>query len=277
MEQFEKIQNSLTGQYLIPNILVWTSQVVTNDSNENKYLNYLVLVYDGENDLDEEIFTKIYDAYYKYLIDNGLDPKSPSNRSREVYIQSFYVTGGLEFTLKDQNDLFDAMLNMIPTYVRHYYTIPTRLYDMPRNISTNTYTIPTGVVDNINKMIGKMVVQKNVPRKLKQQFNLIKKGTVEININESIQDMPPYNFKIHYQLNDDNFKIISNVKNNFKVEGIVSLTAIRPVILEAHEKELVTGWRLNQAWLDQIKKRLQLHKIKLEVLGTAQECVKYNN
>jgi hypothetical protein len=122
-----------------------------------------------------------------------------------------------------------------------------------------------------------MVVQKNVPKKLKQQFNLIKKGTVEININESIQNMPPYNFKVYYQLNDDNFKIISNGKNNFKVEGIVSLSATRPVILEAHEKELVTGWRLDQSWLEQIKKRLQLHKIKLEVLGTAHECVKYNN
>ena len=252
MDIFERTQNNLTGQYLLPHILVWTSQV-TSDHN-----NYLSLVYDGEDELTEDIFTRIYQAYYNYLTDSGLNPKSSSNREKRMYIMNFYITAGLDFKILNQNDLFDPTLNLVTSYVRHYYTTPTHVYDIPRFIGNDTFGLPTGIVDQVNKLIGKMVHQKSVPKTIRHQFNMIKKGTIETS-----------SLKFHYELEDKNLHIHSVPKDNFKVVGLVSVDVVYPLKIRltdmTNQPIRLTkdeDWVEEREFLESLKKRLELHKLK---------------
>jgi len=262
MDIFERTQNSLTGQYLLPNILVWTSQV-TFDHN-----NYLSLVYDGEGDIDENIFTDIYRAYYKYLVDNGLNPKGLKNRDKRMYIMNFYMTAGLDFKMKSQNDLFDPMLNLVTSYVRHYYTTPTHVYDIPRFCDNETFTLPMNVVDQVNKLIGKMTQQRSVPKTIRHQFNMIKKGTIETS-----------SLKFHYELEDKNLHIHSVPKDNFKVVGLVSVDVVYPLKIRltdmTNQPIRLTkdeDWVVEKEFLESLKKRLELHKLKFIRSGA---CLNY--
>lgn len=283
MESINKqLTSALWGRKdkLLPN--VWLHDL---GEGSNIELFKLRLVYDGKEHVDETFMTNIYRAYYRYLVENGgtIEP-GETGPTPNVAIQNMYITCGLDFgTNVTQNDILSATNNVLPSYVRHYFTVPTPIHLIPRLIEQDAYTLPISSVEYINgRIIDNLLAQQKMPGKLKIHFNMIKTGTLEL---ASLVGNTTHNYTVKYELNPYSLSISTN-PNNQRIEGKVVLNdRIKcDIFMKEHDLNYLgqnndTVEELNKISRDiieQLTKRLRLNKLNLLAHGQFTSCFKFN-
>ena len=283
MESINKqLTNALWGRKdkLLPN--VWLQDL---GEGSNLELFKLRLVYDGKEHVDEEFMTNIYRAYYRYMTENGGDIiPGETGPVPSVAIQNMYITCGLDFgTNVTQNDILSATNNVLPSYVRHYFTVPTPINMIPKVIEQDGYTIPISSVEFINsRIIDNLLAQQKMPGKLKIHFNMIKTGTLELT---STVGNTTHNYTVNYELNPHSLSISTN-QNNHRVEGKVFLNDRMKCDIYMKEHDLnylgqnndtvVELNNISRDILEQLTKRLRLNKLSILASGQFTSCFKFN-
>ena len=283
MESINKqLTNALWGRKdkLLPN--VWLQDL---GEGSNLELFKLRLVYDGKEHVDEDFMTNIYRAYYRYMTENGGDIiPGETGPVPSVAIQNMYITCGLDFgTNVTQNDILSATNNVLPSYVRHYFTVPTPIHLIPRLIEQDAYTLPTSSVEFINTMIiDNLLAQQKMPGKLKIHFNMIRTGTLELT---STVGNTTHNYTVQYELNPHSLSISTN-QNNHRVEGKVFLNERMKCDIYMKEHDLnylgqnndtvVELNNISRDILEQLTKRLRLNKLSILASGQFTSCFKFN-
>jgi len=276
MESINKLLTSaLWGRKdkLLPN--VWLQDIGERSERE---IYKLRLVYDGKEHVDEEFMTNIYRAYYRYIMENGgtVEP-SITGSEPSVAIQNMYITCGLDFgTNVTQNDILSATNNVLPSYVRHYFTVPTPLKDIPKVIEQDAYTLPTSSVEFINtRIIDNLLAQQKMPGKLKIHFNMIKTGTLELT---STVGNNTHNYTVKYELNPHSLSISTNPSNH-RIEGKVFLSDKMTCDIFITWGDLYYVRDINQISreiVQELTKRLRLNKLNMIVSGQFTSCLKFN-
>jgi len=283
MESINKLLTSaLWGRKdkLLPN--VWLQDIGERSERE---IYKLRLVYDGKEHVDENFMTNIYRAYYRYIMENGGTVEPSINGSEpSVAIQNMYITGGVDFGINvTQNDILSATNNVLPSYVRHYFTVPTPLKDIPKVIEQDGYTLPTSSVEFINgRIIDNLLAQQKMPGKLKIHFNMIRTGTLEL---ISTVGNTTHNYTVNYELNPHSLSISTNPSNH-RIEGKVVLNdRIKcDIFMKEHELNYLgqnndTVVELNiisRDIIEQLTKRLRLNKLNILAIGQFTSCLKFN-
>ena len=277
-----QLTNALWGRKdkLLPN--VWLQDL---GEGSNLELFKLRLVYDGKEHVDEEFMTNIYRAYYRYMTENGGDIiPGETGPVPSVAIQNMYITCGLDFgTNVTQNDILSATNNVLPSYVRHYFTVPTPIHLIPRLIEQDAYTLPTSSVEFINtRIIDNLLAQQKMPGKLKIHFNMIRTGTLELT---STVGNTTHNYTVQYELNPHSLSISTN-QNNHRVEGKVFLNDRMKCDIYMKEHDLnylgqnndtvVELNNISRDILEQLTKRLRLNKLSILASGQFTSCFKFN-
>jgi hypothetical protein len=265
---------------LLPN--VWLQDL---GEGSDKEIFKLRLVYDGKEHVDEEFMTNIYRAYYRYLVENGgkIIPGETGQES-SVAIQNMYITCGLDFgTNVTQNDILSASNNVLPSYVRHYFTVPTPIHFIPKLIEQDGYTLPISSVEFINsRIIDNLLAQQKMPGKLKIHFNMIKTGTLELT---STVGNTTHNYTVKYELNPHSLSILTN-QNNHRVEGrvLISDKMRCEIYMKEHDlnylgqnNDTVTDLsNISSAILLELTKRLHLNKLNLLPSGQYSSLFNFN-
>ena len=277
-----QLTNALWGRKdkLLPN--VWLQDL---GEGSNLELFKLRLVYDGKEHVDEDFMTNIYRAYYRYMTENGGDIiPGETGPVPSVAIQNMYITCGLDFgTNVTQNDILSATNNVLPSYVRHYFTVPTPIHLIPRLIEQDAYTLPTSSVEFINtRIIDNLLAQQKMPGKLKIHFNMIRTGTLELT---STVGNTTHNYTVQYELNPHSLSISTN-QNNHRVEGKVFLNERMKCDIYMKEHDLnylgqnndtvVELNNISRDILEQLTKRLRLNKLSILASGQFTSCFKFN-
>ena len=278
----KKLTNALWGRKdkLLPN--VWLQDL---GEGSNIELFKLRLVYDGKEHVDEEFMTNIYRAYYRYMTENGGDIiPGETGPVPSVAIQNMYITGGVDFGINvTQNDILSATNNVLPSYVRHYFTVPIPIHLIPRLIEQDAYTLPTSSVEFINsRIIDNLLAQQKMPGKLKIHFNMIKTGTLEMT---STVGNTTHNYTVNYELNPHSLSISTN-PNNHRIEGKVFLNDRMKCDIYMKEHDLnylgqnndtvVELNNISRDILEQLTKRLRLNKLSILASGQFTSCFKFN-
>lgn len=278
----KKLTNALWGRKdkLLPN--VWLQDIGQGSELE---IYKLRLVYDGKEHVDEDFMTNIYRAYYRYMTENGGDIiPGETGPVPSVAIQNMYITCGLDFgTNVTQNDILSATNNVLPSYVRHYFTVPTPINVIPRLIEQDAYTLPTSSVEFINtRIIDNLLAQQKMPGKLRIHFNMIKTGTLEMT---STVGNTTHNYTVNYELNPHSLSISTN-QNNHRVEGKVFLNDKMKcdIFMKEHDLNYLgqnndTVVELNNISRDiiqELTKRLRLNKLNILASGQFTSCFKFN-
>jgi len=277
-----KLTNALWARKdkLLPN--VWLQDL---GEGSNMELFKLRLVYDGKEHVDEEFMTNIYRAYYRYMTDNGGDIiPGETGPVPSVAIQNMYITCGLDFGSNvTQNDILSATNNVLPSYVRHYFTVPTPINMIPRVIEQDGYTLPTSSVEFINgRIIDNLLAQQKMPGKLRIHFNMIRTGTLEMT---STVGNTTHNYTVNYEFNPHSLSISTN-QNNHRVEGKVLLNDRMKCDIYMKEHDLnylgqnndtvVELNNISRDILEQLTKRLRLNKLSILASGQFTSCFKFN-
>jgi hypothetical protein len=229
--------------------------------------------------------TNIYRAYYRYLVENGGDvTPGEMGPTPSVAIQNMYITCGLDFgTNVTQNDILSATNNVLPSYVRHYFTVPTPINLIPKLISQDGYTLPTSSVEFINnRIIDNLLAQQKMPGKLRIHFNMIRTGTLEMT---STVGNTTHNYTVNYELNPHSLSISTN-QNNHRVEGKVFLNDRMKCDIYMKEHDLnylgqnndtvVELTNISRDIIEQLTKRLRLNKLNILASGQFTSCFKFN-
>jgi hypothetical protein len=277
MKDLRQITNGMWSRKnaLLPD--VWIHDV---DDKQQSNTFKLILVYDGKDEITEDFMSTIYAAYYQALVKNGVDFDDPSYDDHYVSIKSLYVTCGIGLSYVSQNDILSPTANILQSFVRHYYTVPTPISLIPKAIRDGAFTLPNPSVEFINsRIITSLLAQEKTPGKIKIHFNMVKKGILDINV-PNLGDC-----KIQYELPDHSLSIRTN-PNNFRVEGHIMSTDNRPILLtpDPSKKEWfnnndnsVGGIEISNIIKSELAKRLKLNKLQLSVVGITRNAFKYTN
>jgi hypothetical protein len=277
MKDLRQITNGMWSRKnaLLPD--VWIHDV---DDQQQRNTFKLVLVYDGKDEITEDFMSTIYAAYYQALVRNGVDFDDPSYDDHYVSIKSLYVTCGIGLSYVSQNDILSPSANILQSFVRHYYTVPSSIRVIPGSIRDGAFTLPNTSVEFINsRIIKSLLAQEKTPGKIKIHFNMVKKGILDINI-PNLGDC-----KVQYELPDHSLSIMTN-PNNFRVEGRVKSTENNPILFtpEPSKKEWfnnndnsVGGIEISNIIKSELAKRLKLNKLELSVVGITRNAFKYTH
>lgn len=277
MKDIRELTNGMWSRknVLLPN--VWVHEI---DDRQQRNTFKLSLVYDGKEEITKDFMTSIYAAYYSALVTKGVDFDDPSYNEYYVSIKSLYITCGIGLSYVSQNDIMNPSSNILQSFVRHYYTVPTNVKEIPKSIANNAYTLPRESFEFINsRIITSLLAQQKIPGKIKIHFNMVKKGILNV-------DLPNIGrCDIQYELPQHSLSIRTN-PNNFRVEGYVMSTENNPILLTPpSDKE---GWFINKddslGGIDilnkimyELAKRMKLNKLELSVVGLTRNAFKYTH
>ena len=277
MKDIRELTNGMWSRknVLLPN--VWVYEI---DDRQQRNTFRLSLVYDGRDEITEDFMSNIYTAYYNYLVRSGVDFNDPLYDEYYMSIKSLYITCGIGLSYVSQNDILSANNNILQSFVRHYYTVPTGVKDIPKSVENDSFILPHASVDFINsKIITNLLAQEKMPGKIKIHFNMVKKGTLQVDIpNLGMCD-------IHYELPDHSLKIETN-PNNFRIEGVVMATDKKPILLTPDPSkqqwfingdDSLGGVDISNKILQSLVNRMKLNKLKMVAVGLTRNTFKYTH